>query len=170
MNTCTSLCRTLEAAELPPGGTYIVILWLPARREIAIGRLGTQKLPRGYYAYVGSAKRGLAARLHRHVHGAITRHWHLDYLRPHTRVVAWQAFAGDSRPECQLAQHLMQTGRMAAPRFGASDCSCATHLLYYPRYDLVRQALRGVAVAPATAPDATPGATVAPTPACFWTR
>jgi Uri superfamily endonuclease len=151
MNTCTSLCRTLEATALPAGGTYIVILWLPAGRSIAIGRLGTKTLPRGYYAYVGSAKRGLAARLHRHLHGATTRHWHLDYVRPYTRVVAWHAYAAASQPECRLAQGLMQTGRVVVPRFGASDCSCAAHLLYYPRRDGVAQALRGVAAAPATA-------------------
>ena len=88
--------------------------------------------PRGYYTYTGSAKRGLKARLHRHLHGASTRHWHLDYLRPHVRVLAWAAYVGDSQPECQLNQQLARLGQVVVPKFGASDCSCASHLLYYP--------------------------------------
>lgn len=103
MNPCTALCRTLKQA-LPAsrGGTYIVVLWLSAAREIAIGRLGHARFPRGYYCYVGSAKGGLTARLHRHIHGAASRHWHLDYLRPHARVLAWCAFADNHYPECGL--------------------------------------------------------------------
>ncbi len=149
MNTCTNLCQTLEAASLPRGGTYIVVLWLPAACRLRIGRLGTGDLPRGYYTYTGSAKRGLTARLHRHLHGAATRHWHLDYLRLHARVLAWHAYADDSRPECQLAQHLASWGHVVMPRFGASDCSCPTHLLYYPRRAQVAQALQDAAKVPA---------------------
>jgi sugar fermentation stimulation protein A len=167
MNTCTSLCRTLEATALPPGGTYVVVLRLATKRGLVIGRLGRRELPRGYYAYVGSAKRGLAARLHRHIHGAVTHHWHVDYLRPQTRVIGWHTYAGDSQPECQLAGRLMQTGRIAVPGFGASDCSCTTHLLYYPRHDLVMRALRDVTADPLATPG-TPSATAGRTPDFFW--
>jgi Uri superfamily endonuclease len=142
MNTCTTLCRTLEILPAAQGGTYIVMLWLPARRQLTIGRLGTHDLPRGYYSYVGSAKRGLASRLHRHLHGATTRHWHLDYLRPHVRVMAWRAYPDHSQPECQLAQRLLAWGQIVIPRFGASDCSCPAHLLYYPRRSDVESGLR----------------------------
>ncbi len=144
MKPCTTLCRTLKTLPSRQGGTYIVILWLPARRHLMIGRFGQVELPRGYYSYVGSAKRGLTARLHRHLHGATTRHWHLDYLRPHARVLAWRAYADASQPECQLAQALIPLGQTLIPRFGASDCSCPAHLLYYPRRALVAQALRQV--------------------------
>jgi Uri superfamily endonuclease len=133
MNTCTTLCRTLEHLPTSQGGTYIVMLWLPARQHLTIGRLGAYDLPRGYYRYAGSAQRGLASRLHRHLHGATTRHWHLDYLRPHARVMAWRAYADNSQPECQLAQRLLAWGQIVIPRFGASDCSCPSQLLYYPR-------------------------------------
>jgi sugar fermentation stimulation protein A len=131
MRACTPLCRTVQTASLPPGGTYTLLLWLPAVCQLVIGRLGCQVFPRGYYTYTGSAKRGLVARLHRHLHGATTRHWHLDYLRPHVRVLAWVAYAGASQPECRLNQQLAPLGQVVMPKFGASDCACASHLLYY---------------------------------------
>ncbi|HEY7492687.1 MAG TPA: GIY-YIG nuclease family protein [Candidatus Tectomicrobia bacterium] len=132
MSACTKLCRAAEAAPLPPGGTYTVLLWLPESCRVVIGRLGCQVFPGGYYTYTGSARRGLKARLHRHLHGAATRHWHLDYLRPHVRVLAWAAYTGDSQPECQLNQQLARQGQVVVSKFGASDCSCPSHLLYYP--------------------------------------
>ncbi len=148
MNPCTTLCRTLNTIPSAQGGTYIVVLWLRTLCEATIGRLGTIRFPRGYYTYVGSAKGGLTARLHRHVHGAQTRHWHLDYLRPQTRVLAWCAFAGNHYPECLLAQTLLSSGHVVCPRFGASDCSCPAHLVYYPHRADVMQALQPQLAAP----------------------
>jgi Uri superfamily endonuclease len=132
MSACTPLCQAVNTAMLPGSGTYTVLLWLPMLSQITIGRLGCYPFPRGYYTYTGSAQRGLAARLHRHVHGATTRHWHLDYFRPHARVLAWQAYPHLTQPECQLAQRLLAHGRVVVPKFGASDCSCASHLVYHP--------------------------------------
>jgi sugar fermentation stimulation protein A len=116
---------------MPGGGTYTLLLWLPTIQRICIGRLGCFDFPRGYYTYTGSAKRGLAARLHRHIHGALTRHWHIDYLRPHVRVLDWHTYPEGLQPECQLNQLLMATGQVVVPRFGASDCHCSSHLLYF---------------------------------------
>lgn len=142
MNPCTTLCRTLNPISPAQGGTYIVVLWLRTACETTIGRLATIRFPHGYYAYVGSAKGGLATRLHRHIHGASTRHWHIDYLRPQARVLAWCAFAGNHYPECVLAHTLLSWGDVVCARFGASDCSCASHLLYYPHRADVTQALQ----------------------------
>ncbi|WP_179136759.1 GIY-YIG nuclease family protein [Candidatus Entotheonella palauensis] len=145
MNPCTNLCRTLNTIPSAQGGTYVVVLWLGAACEAQIGRLGIVRFPRGYYIYAGSVKGGLAMRLHRHVHGASTRHWHIDYLRPQTRILAWSAFAGPHYPECALAQTLLLRGDVVCPRFGASDCSCPAHLVYYPHRVDVVQALQQLA-------------------------
>jgi sugar fermentation stimulation protein A len=145
MNACTNLCQTLKAASLPLGGTYIVLLWLPAAQHLAIGRRGQGHFPRGYYTYTGSAKRALTARLHRHLHGASTRHWHLDYFRPYAQVLAWQAYGGDRQPECQLNQRLARWGQVVMAKFGAADCSCPAHLLYYPRRALAMHAWHDIA-------------------------
>uniref|UniRef100_UPI000B7C8CCB GIY-YIG nuclease family protein n=1 Tax=Candidatus Entotheonella palauensis TaxID=93172 RepID=UPI000B7C8CCB len=112
----------------------------------AIGRLGIARLPRGYYIYAGSAQGGLAKRLHRHVHGASTYHWHIDYLRSQARVLAWCAFAGHHYPECTLARTLLTWGDVVCPRFGASDCSCPAHLVYYRHRVDVIKALQQLAV------------------------
>jgi Uri superfamily endonuclease len=145
MNPCTNLCRTLNTIPSAQGGTYLVVLWLRSAREATVGRLGTIRFPRGYYTYAGSAKGGLTARLHRHVHGAPTRHWHLDYLRPQAHVLAWYAFAGSHYPECALAQILLPWGHVVCQHFGASDCSCPAHLVYYRHRADVMQALRQLA-------------------------
>ena len=145
MKPCTTLCQTLNIIPDAQGGSYLVALWLRAACETTIGRLGAVRFPRGYYIYTGSAKGGLAARLHRHAHGASTRHWHLDYLRPHARVLAWCAFADQHYPECQLAQTLLPWGDVICRRFGASDCSCPAHLVYYRHRADVMQALRQLA-------------------------
>jgi len=152
MNLCTNVCRTLNAIPSAQGGTYIVVLWLHTTCEATIGRLGTIRFPRGYYTYTGSAKGGLPARLHRHVHGASTRHWHLDYLRPQGSVLAWCAFAGNHYPECRLAQTLLPWGDVVCQRFGASDCSCLAHLVYYSHRADVIQALRQLAAPTTSAP------------------
>jgi sugar fermentation stimulation protein A len=131
MNACTKLCQTVKTPTLPVGGTYTVLFWLPMDCHMTIGRLGHCLFRRGYYTYTGSAKHCLAARLHRHLHGATTRHWHLDYFRPVARVLAWQAYAGTSQPECRLARRLLAYGHVVVRKFGASDCSCASHLIYY---------------------------------------
>jgi Uri superfamily endonuclease len=168
MNPCTHLCRTLNVIPPAQGGTYLVVLWLHTACEVAIGRLGTIRFPRGYYTYVGSAQGGLTARLHRHVHGTSTRHWHLDYLRPLARVLAWCAFAGNHYPECTLAQTLLPWSAVVCPRFGASDCSCPAHLVYYSHRADVIQALRQLAAPMPFAPTASESRPVDPTqPACW---
>jgi Uri superfamily endonuclease len=144
MNACTNLCQTLKDTALPLAGTYIVLLGLSEPQCLVIGRRGAGFFFPGYYTYTGSAKRGLAARLHRHLHGATTRHWHLDYFRPYAQVLAWQAYGGDSQPECQLNHRLAQWGQVPMTKFGASDCSCSAHLLYYPRRALAVHALHEV--------------------------
>src|ERR1035438_8832695 len=53
-----------------------------------IGRLGALQLQSGFYFYVGSAlgPGGVRARLAHHLKPSRRPHWHIDYLRAHTRV------------------------------------------------------------------------------------
>lgn len=131
MQGCSPLCNALLTARVPRGGTYNLLLWLSDTQRLRIGRLGCFVFPNGYYTYTGSAKRGLASRLHRHLHGATTRHWHIDYLRPHVRVLDWRTYAEGVQPECQLNRSLMAAGQVVVPRFGSSDCRCPSHLLHF---------------------------------------
>ncbi|MCZ6873261.1 MAG: GIY-YIG nuclease family protein [bacterium] len=130
MLQCSSLCQALKDAPPPPAGTYTLLLWLANNQPIKIGRLGCFEFPKGYYTYTGSAKRGLMSRLHRHIHGAVKQHWHIDYLRPFVQVLDWQAYAEGMQPECNLNERLMRWGEVVAHRFGSSDCRCLSHLLH----------------------------------------
>jgi Uri superfamily endonuclease len=91
-------------------------------------------LPTGLYFYVGSAwgPGGLAARVNRHLRGGAVRRWHIDYVREWMQPVAI-GLAPREHCECAWVQHLLdfQDARVIVPRFGASDCRCAAHLLYF---------------------------------------
>jgi len=117
-------------------GTYALLLYLPRATHLQIGKLGAFDFPRGYYVYVGSARGagGIRARVARHWRATKKFHWHIDYVRAFAKLIrVWHST--DSRDdECLEAARLQaKGGRIIAPRFGASDCDCATHLWYFPR-------------------------------------
>lgn len=116
-------------------GTYILWLYLPAGRVMRIGQLGMVSLPAGCYAYVGSARGagGVRARVERHLRADKRTRWHIDYLLPAVVVQAVWADFDAKRGECEWAELLVQRGgaRRIVPGFGASDCQCAGHLLYW---------------------------------------
>ncbi len=116
------------------GGTYCLILHLPRRTRIAVGRLGLFDFPAGYYVYVGSALNGLEARLARHLRQDKALHWHVDYLLQHaTLVETWSAISAE-RLECRWAEiaSTLPGASLPVPRFGASDCRCPAHLIHFP--------------------------------------
>ncbi len=103
---------------------------------IDIGRRGALPLEPGHYVYVGSAfgPGGLAARIRRHLRTEKSLRWHIDYLRARTVFKgAW--FSTDTRRlEHRWAGILAgMRGMRPVPRFGASDCGCATHLFHARR-------------------------------------
>jgi Uri superfamily endonuclease len=117
-------------------GTYVLILRLPHFAEnVRIGRLGCFRFPSGWYAYVGSARGpgGLAARLARHLRPLKPLHWHVDYLRAQAQPVQVWYVAGTQKRECAWARTLssLPGASVPVPRFGASDCRCPTHLIYF---------------------------------------
>lgn len=130
----------------PQPGAYVLVLYLPQTRRLAIGRLGTFSFPRGTYVYLGQARGpgGLRARLRRHVLGPRTRRWHIDVLRACAQPLAWgwRTGPGDPRrpPECQWSQAVAALPGVfvPAPGFGASDChaGCPAHLLGLPRWPM----------------------------------
>ena len=114
---------------------YIVAAWVPRRETIVAGSLGPVRLERGWYAYVGSARRGREARVARHMSAHKPLRWHADYLLArHPASRSWLVDTAES--ECELADRLCAEAGggacRAAARFGASDCRCAGHLLRLP--------------------------------------
>ncbi len=110
------------------GGCYIVILRLDDDREIAIGELGNIFFRKGYYLYVGSAKRSLTKRIDRHQRSRKTLFWHIDYLREKTVFHKGLPIRTQEDWECELASDLKGIADWSVPGFGCSDCSCSSHL------------------------------------------
>jgi Uri superfamily endonuclease len=124
---------TRERRPVPDSGTYVLVLSLPQSQRIRIGKLGVFKFPGGYYLYIGSAMRGLSARIARHLGEKTKSFWHIDHFLPHALVVHGWVDTSGKRLECLWAGAAlaMPNARVIAPRFGASDCKCATHLIYF---------------------------------------
>ena len=116
-------------------GTYILILRLDAPVCLRIGKRGEFDFPAGWYAYVGSAfgPGGLRGRLTHHLAPVTRPHWHIDYLRRAARVCAVWWLAGEMRCEHPWADVLcsLPGAVIPVPRFGASDCQCAAHLVHF---------------------------------------
>ena len=109
---------------------------LGKRARLTFGALGEHELEPGQFLYVGSARRGIAARIARHERLARTKtgrtHWHIDYLliHPQCRLTRIEVLPGAA--ECSVSQRIARRRAATAPirGFGASDCrsDCPAHL------------------------------------------
>jgi len=118
-------------------GSYLLGIWLGEDTALVVGRLGRFCLPAGYYVYVGSARGpgGLSARLARHRRQEKRFHWHVDYLLDRACLIETWTVVSEQRLECAWARAVgeMSSAQVVVPRFGASDCRCPAHLVYFPR-------------------------------------
>ncbi len=112
-------------------GLYVVTLRLGRKKRIRIGKLGVIEFQPGCYLYVGSASKNLRKRIERHKRREKPLQWHIDYIRRHCRFIG-VTLAGIDEGECSLAERVIRSvdGKIAYPRFGASDCNCAGHLIF----------------------------------------
>ncbi|NTU42688.1 MAG: DNA/RNA nuclease SfsA [Nitrospirales bacterium] len=109
-------------------GSCIIILRLNKDREITVGALGSQKFPKGYYLYVGSAIENLTARISRHQRMRKNPQWPIDHLRNEAEFIAGLSIRASERLECSIAGRLREITEWSVPGFGSSDCGCDTHL------------------------------------------
>ena len=124
----------------PASGLYVLLLRLKKSATIRVGALGERDFPAGWYAYTGSARRGLAARVARHMASEKPLRWHIDYLttaeciRPLGAVLIPTT---RSLTECEVNRRVgfLTGGSAPVPRFGASDCRnrCPAHLWHSAR-------------------------------------
>ncbi len=105
-------------------GSYL--LEIEINGDVEVGALGVRSF-NGVYVYCGSAMGpGGLSRVKRHfrkAEGEGSTHWHIDYLLREGKVRKAYLFPGRDI-ECQLSNEL-STG---VHGFGASDCSCDSHL------------------------------------------
>jgi len=109
-------------------GSYLLILELARDLSLTVGGLGEILFRKGYYLYVGSARRGLTSRLARHLRRRKTLFWHIDYLRDRADGCTAVPIRSSRSLEHELAAALSQIAQWSIPDFGASDCRCPTHL------------------------------------------
>lgn len=139
-----------RTAPLPARpGTYVLVMRLARPATLRIGTLGAARLRPGFYAYAGSAlgPGGIAARVGRHARGGPATHWHIDYLRRLAPAREAWFTTGRVRREHAWAGALARLPGAAAPvpGFGASDCRCHSHLVYFatqPAIAAFRHAVR----------------------------
>ncbi len=115
-------------------GSYLLIVRCLQPTELEVGALGETAFEAGYYGYAGSAfGPGGLSRVERHRRIANgdhdVRHWHIDYLLGSDAVElsSIEVFV-DRDLECTLAATLEANGCQRTALFGASDCSCESHL------------------------------------------
>jgi sugar fermentation stimulation protein A len=118
----------LVQREAHDRGSYLLILKLPSRKAIGIGKLGKVTFKAGYYLYVGSARKNLTRRLERHRRERKKLFWHVDYLRAKAEFQGALPIRTADDLECELALALGKIAGWEVPGFGCSDCSCPSHL------------------------------------------
>ena len=119
----------------------MLLIRFPAEARVSVGALGRFPFPAGDVVYVGSARRGLDARVARHLRRRKSKHWHADYLTSSRAACVAGAvlLRGATLSECALsraaAAELSPGSAPPVPRFGTGDCreECPSHLWRAPR-------------------------------------
>jgi len=114
--------------EAKDRGSYVLILKLPEKARTEIGKLGVVRFRRGYYLYIGSARKNLSRRIQRHRRMRKRLFWHIDYLRAISAFYQALPIRTSDPLECEIAQAARKIAEWEVPRFGSSDCSCSSHL------------------------------------------
>lgn len=116
--------------EMPNSGLYIIEISLHAQAEITVGSLGMLQFSPGSYYYIGSAQKNLKQRVERHLRQEKKCRWHIDYLTV-TSLKKKALLLPSQKEECALAQSMKKHFSFKEiNRFGCSDCSCKSHLLF----------------------------------------
>lgn len=114
--------------EAEDRGSYIVVLKLPQKSILTIGRLGEVAFNKGYYLYIGSARKNLTKRIQRHRSLRKRLFWHIDWLRAVAEFQFALPIRASDHLECNIAQMVKGIADWDTPGFGSSDCSCHSHL------------------------------------------
>lgn len=113
-------------------GIYLLEFFRHKPGLIEVGAKGKIAFPPGYYYYVGTAQSNLNSRIRRHREGSNNKHWHIDYLAAEASLQNVYAWPLEKEYECKLADALndLEVTKIIESGFGASDCSCNTHLYF----------------------------------------
>ena len=122
-------------------GIYTLVLFLPKKKKIRVGKLGCFLFPKGYYVYVGSGMRNLEHRISRYFR-IRKKKWHIDYLVSNS-IIKKVVFAKTRKKvECNLSICLEKFSHRLWKKFGSMDCKCYSHLHYFKKLKDVDNALK----------------------------
>ena len=134
--------RQIESFER---GTYVLVLRLTHHWIVRVGSLGMVRFVRGYYTYVGSARRGMRSRVARHLAREKRKRWHIDWLTTQPGVVPIAvASTMLTGLECRIAATLSSRADGRVDGFGCSDCECESHLHYFSNADDLFSSLKNL--------------------------
>ncbi|MCJ7577722.1 MAG: GIY-YIG nuclease family protein [candidate division Zixibacteria bacterium] len=116
-------------------GIYQLRIHLPKNALIVIGKKGRWRFPKGYYVYTGSARNGLEKRVERHLKKNKKHFWHIDYLLDFASIKEIFFFTNGKFDECALNLKMLEKpeAKIIMPKFGASDCGCPAHLVFFEK-------------------------------------
>ena len=112
----------------PLKGIYCLCIENHKDQSIKIGALGETEFRKGYYIYVGSAKRNLSQRIARHQRFRKNLFWHIDYLRQYAEHCASLPVRASTDLECDIANATSRISDWTIGHFGSSNCGCRSHL------------------------------------------
>lgn len=127
IDTATPALRARENS-----GVYLLLIRLDAPFRVPVQRIGRPLLQPGWYVYVGSARANLQQRIDRHLRKRKKLHWHIDYLLQQSSSVKAFPVRTAEDLECRLAGDISKIADSGVDGFGCSDCSCNSHLFYFP--------------------------------------
>ncbi len=121
-----------DTKTLNLGGIYMLNIEIEREINITVGSLGNLKFKKGFYVYVGSAITNLEKRVRRHKRKEKKLRWHIDYLTVRANKITAYPIVTRKKLECPLASAIARIAPDSVPNFGSSDCSCRSHLFYFP--------------------------------------
>jgi Uri superfamily endonuclease len=127
-----------KSSRMQDQGAYVLHLNVDRTTRVRAGSLDLIYLPAGKYLYVGSARRGITARVERHTRLAERKagklHWHIDYLLTHRNVRLTGHTPFSAQNECDVSRRIaaLELASAPVPHFGSSDCrsGCKSHLYF----------------------------------------
>jgi Uri superfamily endonuclease len=132
--------ETLKA--LPESGTYAITISPSEAYRATVGSVGDVTFERGFYLYVGSARRNLRHRVARHLAQSKKVRWHVDYLTANPKNAVTEVAAWRHCSECEVAKVLKKGSDGWIDGFGSSDCRCGSHLVYFATAERRSRALQ----------------------------
>ena len=117
--------------HVKPSGSYLLIYSNSSCRIADVGHLGGISFPEGFYIYVGSGKKNLFKRIEYHRRNSVKKHWHVDYIKNHFKLIMDIPIVTHRDIECILAEKIIELGGKGIKGFGSSDCRCNSHFFFF---------------------------------------